>query len=69
MTAVTAIAKPVPTKNSDSSEKSGVLRITAIMSAACLSPSSDPSFTRLANTPGGRCSKGTVAVLDRENRA
>jgi len=29
--------KPVPTENSESSEKSGVLRIAALMSPACLS--------------------------------
>jgi len=33
----------VPTENSESSEKSRVLRITALMSPACLSSSSDPS--------------------------
>jgi hypothetical protein len=33
---------PVPTENSESSEKSRVLRITALVSPACLSSSSDP---------------------------
>jgi hypothetical protein len=36
-------SKVVPTENSESSEKSGVLRITALVSPACLRSSSDPS--------------------------
>jgi hypothetical protein len=48
LTAIPSLNKTlVGTENSDSSEKSRVLRITALVSPACVRLSSDPSFRLL----------------------
>ena len=59
---VILIIVAVPTENSEVSEKSGVLRITALMSPACFS-ASDSIVSRLARRFRSR------AVVELENLA